>query len=226
MTAPTLADLRYAFFGGGPGKTVSDAEYQQLVAMYNSGISLASLAASSSLAPVGELQSLPRSEIRSNAVATVNQELLLTHFVASSSMTVGRLVMYSGTTAAGATPTLVRWGIYEVEADNDCALIASIPSDTGIFAAANTEYVRALSANVALLAGKRYAVGTLIVTAAALPSVVGSPSVGPAIQNSMKLQPTVASQMGGQADLPATASFGSVNGTDGRRFYTRLLGPV
>lgn len=37
MVAPSISDLRYAFFGGGTDLTMTDAEYQQLLALYNAG---------------------------------------------------------------------------------------------------------------------------------------------------------------------------------------------
>lgn len=40
MTSPTLADLRYAFYGSGPGRSVTDNEYIQLKALYDQGITL------------------------------------------------------------------------------------------------------------------------------------------------------------------------------------------
>lgn len=52
MVAPTLADLRYAFYGAGGQQSVSDAEYEALLALYQQGaepVTLAGLVNSNSI---------------------------------------------------------------------------------------------------------------------------------------------------------------------------------
>lgn len=144
---------------------------------------------------------MPRGSIVSNTLPSVSGRLFLSFFTADVDRTIGNLRLISGTTAAGATPTLVRAGIYR---DSDLALIGSIPNDTSIFAAASTAYTRALSTPVNLLAGQRYAVGILIVTAAALPTLIGSAYSGYAGESTVL--PRISASMSSQTDLPATAA--------------------
>lgn len=50
MVLPSLADLRRAFFGGGTNQSTTDAEYQQLLALYSRDTSLLDIANSAQIA--------------------------------------------------------------------------------------------------------------------------------------------------------------------------------
>jgi hypothetical protein len=108
--------------------------------------------------------------------------------------------MIGGTTAAGATPTLCRMGIYSVAANGNLTLIASTPNDTTLFATAGARYTRSLSTPFMKQSGQRYAVGLLIVTAAALPTIVGYAGSSAELAES----PRIVSYLAGQGDLAAT----------------------
>lgn len=133
----------------------------------------------------------------------------LTFFRAPKSFTANN-VQVACTTAAGATPTLVRVGLYSVAANGDITLIGSIANDTAIFAANNTAYTRALTAPVALQQGTWYATGLLVVTAAALPLALGISVAGGVTFVPTALAPRLAGTIAGQADLPGTVASASV----------------
>lgn len=221
MVAPTLADLRYAFYGAGEGESVSDAEYAQLLAMYNAGISVGVLGASAKPPILNSAASMAREDTVRADVPTATQLLELTYFTAPRSFTCTSVVLFSGATAAGATPSLVRVGIYTEAPTGDLTLVASIPNDTAIYNAANTGYTRALSVALGVVAGRRYAIGNLVVTAAAAPSLNGV--IHPAaIVNRNKLAPAIATSLAGQANLPSSIAFGALSGSI-NRFYAELV---
>jgi hypothetical protein len=143
--------------------------------------------------------------------------LRLAFFTARKTETVNSLRVFSASTAAGATPSLVRSGIYSVDGSSNITLQAAIVNDTSIFAAANTAYTRALSVPFAKVAGTRYAVGVLVVTAAAAPN---TPCSLPAIPTSeaSTIAPILSAQVGGQTDLPASVAVGSFVSTQARPY--------
>lgn len=132
---------------------------------------------------------------------TSSGRLNLTFFTARAATVATNVSITTGGTAAAATPTLARIGLYLVNADNTLTLVASTANDTTLFAAAYTTYTKAFSATYTLVPGQRYAVGIIVVSAAALPTyIAGGPGAGP-----MSLvAPRVAGYLSGQTDLPAT----------------------
>lgn len=146
--------------------------------------------------PIGRLQS-------TQSFSTTSQNLRLTYFVAPRDMTVTTIEFSTTATAAGATPTLVRYGLYTVDIAGTITLAASTPNDTTLLAAATTAYPKALSTPYALVAGQTYATAFLLVTAAALPTLASPNVVAAALSASgAPALSRVAGQMSGQADLP------------------------
>lgn len=218
---PSLNDLRIAWFGAGPDETVSDAEYRSLDAAVDAGQTLSNVVATSPSSINGGAQTVPREQIVVNNITLTPSTMFWTFFTAPRSFTATRMKLITGGTAAGATPTLCRAGVYEVAPVGDLALVASIPNDTTLFAATNTEYLRNLSAPYSVVAGKRLAIGMIVVTAAAAPTfngVIHPQASGPL----NKVVPQIATFLGGQADLPANTTIGAQNGA-GQRIYSELL---
>lgn len=154
-----------------------------------------------------------------NALATT-QVLRLTYFTARKTESISQVKMVTGGTAAGATPSLVRIGIYSVAPNGDLTLIASTPTDTALFAAANTAYTKALSAAFTKVEGQRYAVGLLLNTAAAFPTILGA-----AQQNAVlgAVAPILNGSVTAQADLPNSVATASVATSTVGPLYTELL---
>lgn len=136
-----------------------------------------------------------------------SQTLRLTLFTARKTEVITKAKWFASTTAAGATPTLVRYGIYTEDADGGLTLVASTVNDTAIFAAPNTGYQKTLSASFTKTAGLRYACGVLVVTAATAPTVNGITSV-PALLTAGS--PRLAVTLTGQADLPSSVAAATV----------------
>lgn len=156
--------------------------------------------------------------ISTAAGASGTDQLMLTYFTAARTETIGTLTVVTGTTAAGATPTLCRMGIYSVAANGDLTLVASTANDTALFAATSTSYAKALSASVGLTAGDRYAVGVLVVSAAAIPTFVGhlGATASAATALTSLVTPRRLGRVLSQTSLPSSVSAGSVSATAAR----------
>jgi hypothetical protein len=161
-----------------------------------------------------------RKDITSSAVTVASGSLRLAYFTAQRpNEFITQIRLYSGSTAAGATPTLVRIGVYEVnEVTGDLTLVASTANDTTLFAATNTSYTKALSASWLKEKGKRYAIGVLVVTAAAVPTFTGQNAI-PAGEAAMSPRITAYTA---QTDLPNTITAGSLTNGASRIYYVCL----
>lgn len=148
-----------------------------------------------------------------NNITQNSQTFRLTYFTARKSEAAANVVVTTTGTPAGATPTLIRFGLYSVAGNGDLTLVASTPNDTTLLAVANTEYSKALSAPFALTAGNRYAFGALVVTAATAPTVAGFAQAGSAAMTARA--PRMGGFMAAQTDLPASVASGSVSSATG-----------
>jgi hypothetical protein len=162
---------------------------------------------------------IPRNLVSSASAGLVSQRLTLTYFTAQKSAPITKLRTFSGATAAAATPTLCRIGVYSVAANGDLTLVADIASDTALWASQNAAYTKNLSATWNMQAGQRYATGYLIVTATTAPQLVGtllgSDSGGfreeIASVAATATLPRMAAGIASQADLPASLTNAQLN---------------
>lgn len=147
------------------------------------------------------------------ASALTSGQLRLAYFTARRTETINGLVMQTDATAAGATPSLARMGVYSVAGDGSLTLLAATANDTSLFAATGTEYQRDLTTTFSKVAGVTYAVGVLVVSAAAMPTMVGQ-SLGLAspqpLGGTTFNRPRMAASVTGLLDLPATVAVGSI----------------
>lgn len=162
---------------------------------------------------------MPRTSATSTSISMTSGLLRLTYFTATRTEPVVKVRVLSGAVGAGATPTLCRVGLYTVDDAGDLALAGSAPSDTSMLAAANTAYTKSLSAAAATVAGRRYALGLLVVTAATVPQVCGFAGLP---LTELAISPRITGCLTGQTDLPATIPAGSV-GTSAGAVYGALL---
>lgn len=149
--------------------------------------------------------------------------MLLTYKKAVKTETVTKLEMAS-TTAAGATPTLIRLAVYEVDdVTQDLTLVASTASDTSVFSSANTSYEVPLESSWSKVAGTTYAYAVLVVTASTLPTLVGQAhATSAAIQNILSYSPKVNGSVTSITDLPSTVLSADV-ATTNRVLWTRAV---
>jgi len=138
--------------------------------------------------------------------------LRLGYFTARRSEVVKALRLWPGSTAAGATPTLLRWGVYEVAANGDLTLVAAIDNNAAGFASVTSgagTYKKATLADWNKVRGQRYAAAVLCVTTATAPTIMGNP-VGASNGVLNDLAPKMAGTVTGQSDLPASLAAASV----------------
>lgn len=164
-----------------------------------------------------------RDDATSASVTLTSQQLRLTYFTARKTETITQVRLLAGVTAAAATPTLIRAGIYSVNpSTGDLALLAATASDTAIFAAANTRYTRSLTSSLAKVAGTRYALGMLVVSAAAMPTLIGKLTVAGALPLESAELPRICALLSGQADLPSTVTDASLTSTASTQYAVLL----
>lgn len=159
---------------------------------------------------------MPRGEVQSNVTLT-SGTVRLSYFTATKTETVNNIKGYTASTAAGATPTLCRLGLYSVDSSGNLTLVASCANDTTLFAATTTAYTKALSTPYLKVAGQRYAIGAIVVTGAAAPTTPASFFSGPGSEMTTT-GPTEAAAFAGQSDLPASIPVGSL-GTSSQKLY-------
>jgi hypothetical protein len=138
--------------------------------------------------------------------------LFATYFTSPSSRTVTSGVTVASGTAAGATPTLVRFGLYAVDGSgNLTSLLAATVNDTALLAGANTVYTKAWASSYTLDRATRYAVAALVVTAQTAPTLCGVAAPGQLVG----VDPLRGWSWSGQSDLPADVlkSAGAVPGS-------------
>lgn len=136
--------------------------------------------------------------------------LALTFFNPSKTQTMGKLRIGNGSTAAAATPTLCRAGVYKEEIDKSLTLVGSIANDTTLWSAASTIYSRNLTTPFVIEAGARYALGILVVSAFAMPTFKSTSAVA---SSEALMDPKLCASVTGLSDLPSTIAAGSLLGT-------------
>lgn len=139
--------------------------------------------------------------------------LYVAFFRSPDTFTASRMRVASSGNAAGATPTLVRAGVWSVADSGDLTQIGATANDTTVFATNNTAYTRALTSPASLTEGQWYAAGVLTVTAAAVPSLLCSP--GPTgCRQVLFAAPKLSAAVSGLSDLPATVAASALLSTD------------
>lgn len=153
-------------------------------------------------------------------VATVlgNSNLHLTFFTARKTETTTQVRTYN-TTAAAATPTLCRIGLYSVDSSGNGTLVAATANDTTLWNTASTSFTRSWAVPYAKVAGQRYAVANLCITGAALPNLL---CMSTTANPENFISPITCGRITGQADLPASFTGAGLT-TQGARYYAAVL---
>lgn len=148
----------------------------------------------------------------SSAVPCTSQRLQLTYFTAKNTETITSVTAYSGSTAAGATPTVCQYAIYSVDSSTEnLTLLASTANDTALFASTNTAYLKTLDTPFSKVSGSRYAVAVLVVTAAATPTFVGQvPSGITPVNTRFADKPRLAGYLASQTSIPSSVTNASL----------------
>lgn len=133
-----------------------------------------------------------------------------TYTRAPISLLAGNLRMITGTTAAAATPTLCKMGLYSVAANGDLTLMSDTANDTALFAATNTSYTKALVSASQVVKGLWYATAILVVSGVAVPTFQASGGTVAGAGTLFAVAPRLAGSLAGQVDLPASVAAGAV----------------
>ncbi len=154
-------------------------------------------------------------DMATSSMGTVTQNMYLSYgtFRKSESTTAARITTF--TTAAAATPTLVRIGLYTIASDGAGTLVASTANDTTLFAAASTTYTKSWQVAYSKVAGQRYAMGVLVVTSATAPTLCGAAMPR---GTEAAAAPKLCAFLGSQSDLPSSFTDASLSAT-ASRFY-------
>lgn len=139
----------------------------------------------------------------------------LTYFTCRRAQTSTQVRTVSGSTAAAATPSLCRVGLYTIDAAGAGTLVASTANTTSLWAATSTVYTTSWSVSYALTPGVRYAFGFLCVSSSTVPTLAG---LGMSLGSEPNLAPRLSAALTSQSDLPGSFTDASL-GTTGSTVY-------
>jgi len=166
--------------------------------------------------PAGEY--VPHRDLWQGTVTSIaTGSVFLDYFTADKTESISTITAYTGSTAAGATPTVCRMAAFSVAANGDLTQVAVTPNDTTLFGSTFTQYAKAFSAPFTKQQGQRYALGLLVVTGAAAPNFIGLPYVNATIvSNMLNDTPALTARLAGQTDMPSSIAVGSLLATAAR----------
>ena len=144
-----------------------------------------------------------------------SQQMAVTLWRPEVTQLVSNIQVYVTSTAAGATPTVIRFGIYTISGTTATQYIAT-PNDTTLLAATFALSGRAVTTPAVVTRGTDYFLTALVVTGAAVPLLacrVNGAAATAAAQDSANGSGLRSGVITGQADLPA--SFTTTNITTG-----------
>jgi hypothetical protein len=156
------------------------------------------------LLSVGEEVAL-RDLVTGQTAALASGSVGLSYFTARKTEVSTQGTMLSGTTAAAATPTLCKFGVYSVASNGDLTLVASTVNDTTLFASTGTTYLKSWTSSFTKIAGQRYAFAQIVVSGVARP-IFAAVGAGVGVFSA----PLLAAQFTGQTDLPASITAASL----------------
>jgi Collagen triple helix repeat (20 copies) len=146
-----------------------------------------------------------------NGAATITSGMCtLNYFTTSQPWAIKSVGVFTGTIAAGPTPTLCKVGLYSVAGNGDLTLIGATPNTPTMWNAVSTPSYVDLLVTTNLLADSRYAIALLCVSAAAMPSQACATT---AQSTMVALSPRLTGYLAGQSDLPSFIAAASVVNT-------------
>jgi len=158
-----------------------------------------------------------RGDVVAANVPSLSQFLRLVFFTAQKSFTTTQVRVIGGATAAAATPSLCEIGLFEINAAGAGTRVALIANDTSLFATMNSSYTRSWLASYNVVAGQRYALSWLVVTAVAAPTYSGVLLTVP-MDIEAAFPPRVTGRLNNQTATPASITAASVIGSNTRPY--------
>jgi hypothetical protein len=164
---------------------------------------------------------LSRDEGIRDSITVATKEMRLMYFTAPKTGSRKNIEVCTGTTGAGATPTVVQFGVFEVNpATGKLTRVAVTANNTALLKTAGETYKQATEAAWAAVAGARYAVGLLVVTAAATPTLGGISST--LVNTILGQSPRLTGLVSGLAEIPAEVEPANVKNSSSL-FYAATL---
>lgn len=142
-----------------------------------------------------------------NGTATLTSGTLVGPIIrADKTENIGTITAYTGSTAAGATPTTCAYGIFSIDpTTQNATLVAQSTNDTTLFAAANTLYAKALTGSFTKVAGTYYWIALLVVSGAAMPNFLGwQGPTGAQASTILNAWPAHNYALSGQSSIPSS----------------------
>lgn len=167
----------------------------------------ADLTVSALIGEQGMFRSLPLTVVKDATVSTGTGILRLSYRRATKSGAFTQIRAHSGTTAAAATPTLCKMGVFSVASNGDLTRLARTSNDTALFSTISTPYSLALDATVNVVAGQLYAFGVLVITGTTPPTLHGTIMLN---ATEASLDERYNGSVSGQTDIISSISAGSV----------------
>jgi len=158
-----------------------------------------------------------RESIALATAASTTQNVRLVYFTARKSGTTTQVRVRGGNTAAGATPTRCEIGLFEINATEDGTRVAVTANDTSLFANTFTAYTRSWIASYNKVAGRRYALGWLVVTTVAAPTYMGA-TLAFASDEEHYNSPRLVGRITGQTTMPSSFTAASVTESNVRPY--------
>lgn len=169
---------------------------------------------------IGE-ETLRRTSVNSTVVGGASGQLRPVFFDCRKTEVTTQVRVYTGGTAAAATPTLCRIGLWTADEDGALLdLVAATANDTSMFSATATAYTRNWATSYQKVAGQRYAVGVLQVSGATVATFVGLSLSYSAIAVTSPVLTTLSAA--GLTDLPTSAA-ASPTGSGAGLLYAEVL---
>ena len=154
-------------------------------------------------------ETMPRIGSMISTFGTATGVLRFSYFRSRKTEAITQMKVVTGGTAAAATPTLVRFGVYTVDLPTgDLTLAAAIANDTTLCASTNTSYTRTLTSTFNKKADTVYAAAFLIVTAATAPTMYATVWSLNATERAVDQRPSAI--VNSQTDLPSSVSNASL----------------
>lgn len=155
----------------------------------------------------------PRVLCTSNTTPLVSGQAMFSFFTADKTAPITTITTFTGSVAAGATPTVCRLGVWQVASDDALTPVASTVNDTALWAATFTPYPKVFSSGFTMIAGVRYAAGAICVSGATMPQfqsiIVGGTSI---MSTNLFTTPAYLALLDAQVNLPGVVAAASLAG--------------
>lgn len=170
---------------------------------------------------------LPRTAPWANTVVLgASGQAAFQHIRAVRTETIASIRTFTATTAAGATPSTCKVGLYSMAANGDLTRVGISANTTSLWGTANTTYTTALLAGAPVVAGLDYMVGMVIVSGAAMPTHVGVAGVSTMtgfLADYVGAYPQLCGIASGQTDLALSYLATDIDVAFNRPFHAVLL---